>query len=143
MTHITFLHGAADRNQAAAQWLSVAAHAQRQVTVCLSSTEQLDHFDRFLWTYAALDFVPHCRAGDPLMPETPIVLATTLEGALQTRCVLNLTNAIPEGYASFDELVEIVSINDGDRLPGRERFRFYREHGHPLDNRDISNGVAE
>ena len=116
MTRITFLHGAAERNQAAAQWLSLAAQAKRQVTVCLSSPEQLDQFDRFLWTYTALDFVPHCRANDPLMSDTPIVLATSLDGAKQTCCVLNLTNAIPDGYDRFDELVEIVSIDDDNMV---------------------------
>lgn len=142
MTRITFLHGAADRFQAAAQWLSHAARDSRQVAVCLASGEQLDQFDRFLWTHAALDFIPHCKSGDPLVPDTPIVLTTQLDDSRQTRCVLNLTNGIPEKYENFDELVEIVSIDDTDRLPGRDRFRFYREQGHPLENRDISGGVS-
>ena len=141
MTRITFLHGVADRHQAAAQWLSLAARADRHVTVCLPSQEQLDQFDHYLWTQSALDFIPHCRSGDPLEPDTPVVLATQLNGSLQNHCVLNLTNVIPGGYEDFDELVEIVSINDGDRLPGRDRFRQYREQGHPLENRDSSAGV--
>ena len=33
------------------------------------------------------------------------------------------------------------SVEDEDRLPGRERFRFYRERGYPLQNSDISGGI--
>lgn len=39
------------------------------------------------------------------------------------------------------ELIEIVSVEDTDRLPGRERFRYYRERGYPLETSDISGGI--
>ena len=37
-------------------------------------------------------------------------------------------------------LFEIVSQAGADKLPARERFKFYRERGYELHNQDISTG---
>lgn len=109
--------------------------------VYFASQEAMDRFDRLLWTQSSIGFIPHCRAGNQLEAETPITLTTTVDAIPQDLCMLNLSNEIPPGFSRFQELVEIVSIDDADRLPGRERFRFYRERGYDLQNVDISNGI--
>jgi DNA polymerase IIIc chi subunit len=57
-----------------------------------------------------------------------------LNNPLHDDCLLNLSDEIPPGFSRFRQLIEIVSVDDADRLPGRERFRFYRERGYPLEN---------
>ncbi|MDO8959856.1 MAG: DNA polymerase III subunit chi [Rhodocyclaceae bacterium] len=141
MTRISFLHGAADRIQAAAQWLQQAWADRRAVLVFVPDAEQAERLDRLLWTQPALSFLPHCRIDSPLAGETPILLADTLDGALQENCLLNLGNTLPATFSRFEHLVEIVSIDDADRLPARERFKFYRERGYAVDSRDISGGL--
>lgn len=141
MTRIEFLHGAADRIQAAAQWLQQAWSERQAVLVFVPDAEQAERLDRLLWTQPALSFLPHCRADSPLAGETPILLTDTLDGALQENCLLNLGNTLPATFSRFEHLVEIVSIDDADRLPARERFKFYRERGYAVDSRDISAGL--
>lgn len=140
MTDILFYHGAGNRLQAAADWLGRAGHEQRPVVVYVPSNGDCERLDRLLWTAQATGFIAHCMAGDPLAQETPIVLASGLENPVTDECLLNLSDEIPPGFSRFQSLVEIVSVDDADRLPGRERFRFYRERGYPLRNNDISNG---
>lgn len=141
MTRIHFLHGARDRYQAAVAWLAQRSQSGLSALVYLNGVEDQTLLDRLLWTQSALGFTPHCHLGDQLQKETPIVLATDIENIPQNNCLVNLSNAIPPGFERFDELVEIISIDDNDRLPGRDRFRFYREHGHDLQNIDISRGL--
>ena len=141
MTQITFLHGARDRLLAIAAWLAHASSEARRVLVYVPAGERSEQLDRLLWTHPPTGFTPHCRADDNLAAETPIVLASELDSPLHDGCLLNLSNEIPPGFSRFQQLVEIISIEDGDRLPGRERFRFYRERGYPLEARDISGGV--
>ncbi|MCM2308277.1 MAG: DNA polymerase III subunit chi [Sulfuritalea sp.] len=141
MTRITFLHGARDRLQAVAAWLERASGEGRRVLVYVPAGDRRDHLDRLLWTQPATGFTPHCRAENDLAAETPIVFASELDHPLHDECLLNLSDEVPSGFSRFEELIEIVSIEDADRLPGRERFRFYRERGYPLDNRDISGGI--
>lgn len=145
MTHISFLHGAADRIQSAAQWLQQALREQQTVLVYVPDAEQAAHLDRLLWTQPALSFLPHCRIDSPLAGETPILLTDQLDAQLDTPlqadCLLNLGNTLPATFSRFEHLVEIVSTHDTDRLPARERFKFYRERGYAVDSRDISAGL--
>lgn len=141
MTQISFFHGARDRLQAVAAWLTRAGSEGRQVLVYVPASERSEHLDRLLWTHPATGFVPHCRTSDPMAAETPILLAAELDNPPQDNCLLNLSNEVPPGFSRFQQLIEIISVEDEDRLPGRERFRFYRERGYPLENRDISGGM--
>jgi DNA polymerase III subunit chi len=141
MTQINFFHGARDRLHAIAAWLGRAGIEGRQVLVYVPVGEYCEQLDRLLWTYPATGFAPHCRAKDKLATETPIILAADLDTPPHDGCLLNLSNEIPPGFSRFQHLIEIISVEDEDRLPGRERFRFYRERGYPLENRDISGGI--
>ncbi|MEI8077339.1 MAG: DNA polymerase III subunit chi [Betaproteobacteria bacterium] len=40
--------------------------------------------------------------------------------------------------ARFPRIVEVVTVNDAERLAGRERFKAYRDLGHELHNFDQS-----
>lgn len=141
MTQISFFHGARDRLQAVAAWLGRAGSGGRQVLVYVPAGERSEQLDRLLWTHPAIGFVPHCRAKDPLATETPIILASELDTLPHDSCLLNLSDEIPPGFSRFQQLIEVISVEDEDRLPGRERFRFYRERGYPLENHDISGGI--
>ena len=149
MTRIHFLHSARDRHQAAAAWLAQRCQNGLSALVYLPDQELLGQLDRLLWTHAATGFIPHCHVSDPLQSETPIVLATDIDvisGATPgrftlDRCLVNLANDVPPGFSRFEELIEIISMDNNDRLPGRERFRFYRERGYDLQSIDISNGI--
>jgi DNA polymerase-3 subunit chi len=141
MTQISFLHSARDRLQAVAAWLAHAASEGKPVLVYVPTGEQREDLDRLLWTVPATGFTPHCRAGEKLAAETPVVLASELDNPQHDGCLLNLSDEIPPGFSRFQQLIEIISVEDSDRLPGRERFRFYRERGYPLEARDISGGI--
>lgn len=140
MTRVQFLHGAADRLLAVAEWLRRSQAERRSVLVYAPQADLADRLDRLLWTQPATGFVPHARASSPLAAETPILLTDRLDQLPQDQCLLNLSNEVPPGFSRFEELVEIVSTEDGDRLPARERFKHYRDRGYALDSRDISGG---
>lgn len=141
MTRISFLHGAPDRIQSAAHWLQQAWAGRQAVLVYVPDADQATRLDRMLWTQPALSFVPHCRTDSPLADETPILLTDRLDTPAQENCLLNLSNELPPTFSRFEHLVEIVSIDDADRLPARERFKFYRDRGYAIENRDISGGL--
>lgn len=141
MTQISFLHGARDRLQAVAVWLANACSKGKPVLVYVPDDERCNQLDHLLWVLPATGFTPHCRVADRLAAETPIILAAALDQAPHDGCLLNLSDEIPPGFSRFQEVVEIISVNDGDKLPGRERFRFYRERGYPLEAHDISGGM--
>lgn len=141
MTQITFFHGAHDRLQAIAAWLAQVSREIGPVLVYAPDSERSERLGRLLWTRPATGFTPHCRLDDKLAAETSIILAPGLDNPPHDGCLLNLSDEIPPSFSRYQQLVEIISVEDGDRLPGRERFRFYRERGYPLEARDISGGI--
>ncbi|MFN4148719.1 MAG: DNA polymerase III subunit chi [Rhodocyclaceae bacterium] len=148
MTRIFFLHGAADRVQAAAQWLQRAWQERAgapgrslAVFVYAPEHEAAERLDRMLWTQPALSFIPHCRGDSPLAAETPILIADRLDDPPFDTCLLNLSNELPATFSRFEVLIEVVSRDDAVRLPARERFKFYRDRGYAIENHDISGGV--
>lgn len=139
MTSIRFYSNADDRLQAAAAWLA-ASWRKQPVLVYAPDPDVAERLDRMLWIQPATGFLPHCRAESPLAPQTPVLIAGELESLPQDRCLLNLSNEVPPGFSRFEELVEIVSTADDDRLPARERFRFYRDRGYAVENRNAADG---
>lgn len=142
MTRITFLHGAGDRLQAASAWLGEAAREGRRVLVFAPADRDIEQLDRLLWSQPATGFIPHCKADAALAAETPVLLASSIESPMHCEFLVNLSAAIPPGFSSFENLIEIIGTAEADRIAGRERYRFYRERGYPLEARDISGDAA-
>lgn len=141
MTRVQFLHGAPDRLAAAAEWLRQAWQMRKPVLVYVPVPLAAEQLDRLLWSQPATGFVPHCAADSSLAAETPILLTSRLDQPPHDRCLLNLGDELPPGFSRFEDLVEIVSTADADRLSARERFKFYRERGYALETRDIATGL--
>lgn len=142
MTRIRFLHGAHDRLQATARWIAETyRETAAPLVVYAPLREQADALDRLLWTSAATGFIPHCAADSALAGETPVLIASRpaqLDAAPEDAQLLNLSNEIPPNIARFTQVTEIINRDDEVRLPGRERFRFYREQGYPLESQDLA-----
>ncbi|MES2238140.1 MAG: DNA polymerase III subunit chi [Pseudomonadota bacterium] len=142
MTRISFFHGANDRLHAAAQWVAEAYRKSTPVLIYTPQEKHAETLDRLLWTQTALGFTPHCRASAALAAETPVLIATQLDdvptGPSDARALLNLSDEIPGGFERFSHIVEIISSNNEVRLPGRDRFRFYRDRGCSIESHDIS-----
>jgi DNA polymerase-3 subunit chi len=95
-------------------------------------------FDRMLWHWPAIGFLPHCRLASPLAVETPIIVDHVLEHQGPAAVLINLHPTPPPFFARFDRLAEIVTRDEEDAVRGRERFRFYRERGYELRTHDLS-----
>ena len=143
MTRIQFFHGAADRAQTAVAWLTAAHGRGARVIVYAPDAAQAEHLDRLLWTHPSTGFLPHCGADSPLAGDTPILIDRTLDNASGDEYLLNLSDDVPPGFARFRDMVEIVSRDEAVVRAARERFRFFRDRGYELANRDISRGFEE
>lgn len=139
MTKVLFCHGAPDRLQAAAAWLT-QLHAQQHPAATMiyaPNHDVADHIDRLLWAQPAIGFLPHCRIDSPLAAETPVLIASNLDNLPQEERLLNLSDELPPGFSRFEHLVEIISQDDAVRLPARDRVKFYRDRGYAIEFRDL------
>lgn len=131
------------RLQYACRVVRRARAAQHRVLLYSRDADRLARLDTALWTFSALDFVPHVYAGSPLAARTPVLLTTSLaDGSGDGAVLVNLDDDVPPEPGSlrgrFERLIEIVSREDDDRRRARERFRSYRDAGFDPQSHDRS-----
>jgi DNA polymerase-3 subunit chi len=96
--------------------------------VVLSPREAIDELDRLIWLVGQGDFVPHARPGDAaaVHKHSPIQLTDRLDGVDGAATVLvNLQDAAVAEPGAFERVIEVVGLDDADRVAARQRWRAY------------------
>ncbi len=114
--------------------LARKVYAAGQQLLVLAEPALLRTFDTRLWTFAALEFIPHCMEDDARCLATPIVLASEVKPALYGRLLLNLGTVVPPDFAHFTRVLEVVGSGANELAAARQRYRFYREQGYQPNN---------
>lgn len=138
MTSIDFYFNAEDRLQVACRLAAKAVAQKKRMLFHAPDATLAAEADRVLWTWPAIGFVPHCLAGDPLAPDTPVLIGTGDETPPGCEVILNLGGGCPPHFERFDRLLEIVGAGEQERAAGRERYRFYLERGYKIANHDLA-----
>tara|TARA_R110001606_G_scaffold399215_1_gene582177 strand:+ start:65619 stop:66050 length:432 start_codon:yes stop_codon:yes gene_type:complete len=100
-----------------------------------SDSVQADDIDRLLWRFRDDAFLPHALAADD--PEEAVVCGSGEPPVTHNDLLINLADTTADSFSRFTRMAEIVIEHDPVRLPARERFRFYREQGYPLQTHQI------
>jgi DNA polymerase III subunit chi len=140
VTRIDFYHYAEDKLRFACRLAATAFEKGSPLVVFSPDTQVLSGFDRLLWTYQSTRFVPHCRAGDRIATQTPVILADSEQGLPHHDVLLNLGDEWPPFFASFGRLLEIVGTDEEDKQRARGRFAFYRKRGYDIRINAIAEG---
>ena len=144
MTGIAFHVNLADRLAYACRLLRKAAAGGARVVV-IGPADELQMLDAALWTFSAPDFVPHGLAHTlpaSVLARTPIVLAASALGAPHQEVLVNLDEAIPEGFEGFERLIELVANEDAPRRHARVRWKHYADRGYALSKIDQKDVIA-
>jgi len=106
---------------------------RRTVLVFSRDAQRLARIDSALWTFSALDFLPHVYADSALASCTPVWLSMTAPEPHTRDVLLLLDDEAPADFERwferFERVIEIVSSQAEDRARARARFKAYRERG--------------
>jgi DNA polymerase-3 subunit chi len=133
MTRIDFHSNVPDKIAYTCRLVRKARAANCRIVLLTGDRADLAALDQALWTFSALDFLPHTTADDGLASATPIVLTDSDTADVPHHHILiNLSARTPSHFARFERMFEIISTDDADKAAGRERYRFYQQRGYPL-----------
>jgi len=152
MARIDFHSNVADKLEYACRltrkiWSATPEGEPVRNIVMVGEQVDLQKLNELLWSFSGADFLPHCFIDDEVAAETPIVLtddfaSSALNGIPHADVMIHLGMRMPADVsglvARFPRLVEVVTVNEAERLAGRERYKAYRELGHELHNFDQS-----
>ena len=137
MTAIDFHTKVPDVIAYACRILRIAYGKGANVVVYHDDASALQRFNDTLWSFSALDFVPHAIAGSAQATHSPIVL-TNSDVALPHRAViLNLSLQVAPLFSSFERLIEFVPSSGDALIKARERYKFYKDRGYPIKTHEF------
>ena len=141
MTEIAFHFNAPNKIAYACRLLRKAVGSGAKVVVT-GDEETLQALDTQLWTFSALEFLPHCRADSPLEQRmaSPIVLAAQLDASETLphhQVLVNLGDGVAPGYERFERTIEVVTLDEQDRHNARLRWKHYADRGYAITRHDL------
>ncbi len=97
-------------------------------------------FDDMLWSFSQGSFVPHSLDNEQNAEEVDVHIGHSEEPQHHDEVLINLDSEVPLFFSRFQRVAEVIDGNEDNRRVGRERFRFYRERGYPLESHTIKPG---
>ncbi|WP_062153530.1 DNA polymerase III subunit chi [Beggiatoa leptomitoformis] len=126
------------------------AYQQKHQIFVLANTEaQAKLLDSLLWVVNPDSFIPHslllagqeetfCLNGEGKSQHFPVVIGYGTMPQSTRTLLINLAETVPDFFAQFQRIAELVAPEESARIAGRQRFRFYREQQVVLNSHDIS-----
>jgi DNA polymerase III subunit chi len=138
VTQIDFYTHVSDKLHTACQLVAKAYERKLKVLVFTPDASTSNKLDTMLWTTSAIGFIPHAQAGNTIAEETPIIIDHQGETLNHDDLLINLRIEWPPFFSRFQRLIEVVSLEENDRLAARERYTFYRDRGYPIKSHNLS-----
>lgn len=139
MTEVAFHFNAPDKLGYACRLLRKAVGSGARVMVT-GQSQALRELDTALWTFAPLEFLPHCygEATPVALAASPVVLAESVRSAPHQQVLVNLGTAVPDGFERFERLIEVVTQDEQDRQEARRRWKHYADRGYSIERHDLA-----
>jgi DNA polymerase III subunit chi len=139
MTVVAFHFNAPAKIAYACRLLRKATTSGSTVAV-VADAVVLGKLNEQLWTFSALDFVPHqlvsTGTGMP-DPATPVWLCEQAIQGVGRDVLLNLGTVIPDGFERFSRVIDVVTLDEADRQTARSRWKQYTERGLEIVRHDL------
>ena len=100
-----------------------------RVYVRTDNSDDTNVLDDLLWTFSQNSFVPHQLSTESGSLDSPVVIGEHAPAAEDTDVVISVADDPVLDFMAYSRIVEIVGYEHGEKASGRNRFRFYREHG--------------
>lgn len=141
MTEVSFYTNVPERLSYLCRLLRKAQHSGAKVAV-VGPAPLLDRLDAALWSFEPTEFVPHLRwrgAAPPGQLEaSSIVLAERASDQPYREVLLNLASDLPEDFALFARVLEVVSRDPEQMQAGRQRFKRYKSLGYEVKHHEVA-----
>ena len=142
MTEIDFYTQVSDKLALVGVLCAKAVSRGLRIHVDTPDAETTAKLDKLLWQTPATGFLPHCFSNDALAAVTPIIINHHGTHFSHDQILINLRNPLPEYFSRFKRLLEIVGVDEQDKIHARERFRFYKDRGYLIRTHDLKSGLT-
>jgi len=108
-----------------------------RVYIHTESDAQTNQIDALLWTYRAGSFIPHQRYQAGSEKDSPVLVGNQESPDIDCDVLINMAPEVPLFFSRFERVAELIDNNEEHKKLGRERYRFYKDRGYPLDTHNL------
>lgn len=94
--------------------------------------------ERLLWTFRDGSFIPHGLLGQADPAYTPVLVGNGEDATEEHDILINLHSEVPQFFSRFQRVAEPIDQDAQVRTAGRNRYRFYKDRGYPLETHEIN-----
>lgn len=134
MTRVDFYAGSSDAGRTVFALAQKAVRAGHRVWILTRDAAHTAELDARLWADPPGGFLPHCTVDDALAPRTPVVVGHDPAAVPHADILINLRDDTPACFSRFARLLEVVGSEPAAVQAARERYKFYRDRGYPLQH---------
>ncbi len=130
-----------------------AFRKQHNVYLHTESKEVMQSLDDMMWTFRPNSFLPHGnelsshidsdhhstsnqannQSDEALVGRAEVMLGFSGNPGKHHDILINLTSGTPKFFSRFSRVAEVVSANEAAKVKSRERYKFYRDRGYPIE----------
>jgi DNA polymerase-3 subunit chi len=129
------------RIQFACRLIEKAYQQKHRIFIHTANKQQAHAIDEMLWTYRDDSFLPHHLLGEGPEPTPPIQIGYDKNPEKHRDILINLSSTVPEFYAQFQRILEIVTSDTETQNDTREHFRFYRSQGLNISTHKLEKSI--
>lgn len=104
-----------------------------KIYIHTDSEQQTLSMDKLLWTFRGGSFIPHNTVSQD-DEKVPVLIGHEAEPQCVPDVLINLSHEVPDFFSRFERIAELITEDAEQKQKGRERYKFYRDHGHELRN---------
>ena len=111
-----------------------AYNNNQRVFIHTHTQKEAEKLDELLWTQDPSSFLPHLLANEGAGILPPIQIGFGQEPAVRPDLLVNLSQEVPPFHGQFAKIIEFAHGDEETKQKARERFKYYRERGYPLQH---------
>lgn len=138
MTRVEFFFNVPDKLAKVAELCEKAVAKGHQLTVFTPNDDMGQLVQQKLWQQSSASFLPSTTSHDVASQFAPIIIDTDGEHLIQDDILINLQTVYPPFFSRFRVLVELVGVDEDDKVVARSRFKFYRDRGYQVKSTDVA-----
>jgi len=138
MTRVQFYSNVTDK-QVAITVLAKRALAKNNLMTIMAESEQMAQaYSQGLWQQEGSHFLPNVLASHTLAKATPIVIDWQEKQLCQDDILINLSHNQLTVFSRFKQLIELVGVDEQEKVLARQRYKFYRDRGYEVKHVDAN-----
>ena len=107
------------------------------VYILTSNPDESAQLDRLLWTFSAGSFIPHGLDTGGTASDLAVLIGQQEPPESRQDVLISLTAGVPDFFSRFRRVVDVVGPTPEAKQRARERYRFYKERGYPLQTHNL------